>query len=195
MFPVDLRSSVPLEEQIQGGLRQLVLKGRLKPGDKLPAPEELAQILLVSPAVVTRAYENLTKERFLTMDSSGGMTVALHAPGRASKELAEVVQQFIEAVESTRSEGLSWEEINSIVDMLKFQALPDKSQMIPGIFRRLYFDRSPGKGDAICPYCREAVKTDTVSCLICGTWHHSECWEETRHCSVFGCKGKVKLKS
>jgi hypothetical protein len=43
---------------------------------------------------------------------------------------------------------------------------------------------------AICPYCNTAIAEDPDSrcfCTVCGTAHHSECWEENGGCTVFGC--------
>lgn len=46
-------------------------------------------------------------------------------------------------------------------------------------------------GDAVCPYCRSEIseRDDVVSCRVCRTFHHRDCWEEIDQCSVFGCKG------
>jgi GntR family transcriptional regulator len=191
MIEVDLNSPVPIEEQIRGGFHQLLLKGQLKPGDVLPQPNELAAMLHVSPAMVSRAYTDLHKEGFLE-----GSVVSSQARGKVSRDLAEVVQELFMALEAVRKEGLTWEEIESVVQILRTEHVETAEKIIPAVFKRLYFDWKVGhKHVALCPYCRESVKEDTVSCLLCKTFHHRDCWEETGHCSVFGCKGKVKLKS
>lgn len=195
MITVDLSSPVPIEEQIRGGFHQLLLKGHLKPGDLLPEADELAGMLLVSPAIVSRAYQDLRKEGFLEQKEERRAVVSLRAQVNASRELAEVVQEFFMALEAVRKEGLTWEEIESVIQILKTEGVTDKEKVVPAIFKRLYFEWSvAGKDSALCPYCRESVKEDTVSCLLCKTKHHRECWEEREHCSVFGCKGRVKLK-
>jgi len=45
----------------------------------------------------------------------------------------------------------------------------------------------------VCPYCRAALDSfaQTRRCCNCGTLHHSVCWKEYRHCSVFGCPGTL----
>ena len=190
MIEVDLNSPVPIEEQIRGGFHQLLLKGQLKPGDVLPKPNELAAMLHVSPAMVSRTYTDLNKEGFLE-----GSVVSARAKGNVSRDLAEVVQELFLALEAVRKEGLTWEEIESVVQILRTEDIGTPEKMIPAVFKRLYFDWKVGTMQvALCPYCRESVKEDTVSCLLCKTLHHRDCWEETGHCSVFGCKGKVKLK-
>jgi Zn finger protein HypA/HybF involved in hydrogenase expression len=45
--------------------------------------------------------------------------------------------------------------------------------------------------DARCPYCKDPIDSDDwlVICGECGVVHHSECWQESDACCVFGCKG------
>jgi Zn finger protein HypA/HybF involved in hydrogenase expression len=45
--------------------------------------------------------------------------------------------------------------------------------------------------DARCPYCKDRIVSDDflVICAECGVVHHSECWQESDTCCVFGCKG------
>jgi hypothetical protein len=54
---------------------------------------------------------------------------------------------------------------------------------------------STGKEEALCPYCRNSIleKEKVVSCRECRTIHHSECWNETDRCSVFGCGNKSEI--
>jgi DNA-binding transcriptional regulator YhcF (GntR family) len=190
MIEVDLNSPIPIEEQIRGGFHQLLLKGQLKPGDVLPEPDQLAAMLHVNPAMVSRAYKSLHQEGFLE-----GSVVSSQARGNVSRDLAEVVQELFIALDAVRKEGLTWEEIESVVQILSTEDVVSAEKIIPAVFKRLYFDWKVGqKQISLCPYCRESVKEGTVSCLLCKTLHHRDCWEETGHCSVFGCKGKVKLK-
>ena len=50
-------------------------------------------------------------------------------------------------------------------------------------------------GETICPYCRSKIgESDaSVSCRECHTIHHRDCWDETGHCSVFGCGSKSEI--
>ena len=194
MFQIDLRSHVPIHEQIKSGLRELILKGHLRPGDPLLAANEFAEKLLVNPLSVTRAYRELTKEDFL-QQSPDGFIISRNALNKASRNVADLVQDFVEATQSSRSAGLSWDDLTAILDLLKSEGSHEKN-VIPSIFRRLYFDTTSNSLEkAVCPYCREGLLNamDTVSCLLCRTVHHKECWQETEHCSVFGCKGRVRL--
>jgi GntR family transcriptional regulator len=192
MFQIDLRSAIPIHEQIKAGIRELILKGHLKPGDPLLSANELAETLLVNPQAVARAYQELTKEEVL--QHKDGYTISETAGAHTSRSVAELVQDFVEAAQSSRSAGLSWNDLSAILELLSSDQATSKS-MIPSIFKRLYFESREDRGKAICPYCRESLisSEDAVSCMLCRTSHHKECWAETSHCSVFGCKGRVML--
>ncbi|NRT39813.1 DNA-binding transcriptional regulator YhcF (GntR family) [Clostridium beijerinckii] len=49
MLRIDPRSSTPIYEQIELGIKELILKGALKMGEKLPSVRELASILMINP--------------------------------------------------------------------------------------------------------------------------------------------------
>jgi len=55
--PLDF--SRPIYQQIVDGLIKAVIRGALKPGDRIPSQRELAGRLAVSPNTVQRAYRDL----------------------------------------------------------------------------------------------------------------------------------------
>src|SRR5205814_2327662 len=71
--------------EIYRQLRQAILDGRLKPGDRLPPTRELARSLSVSRTTVSVAYERLTGQGFVTARVGAGTFVSEHIarpPGR-----------------------------------------------------------------------------------------------------------------
>ena len=38
-----------------------------------------------------------------------------------------------------------------------------------------------------CPYCHTVTGTDTISCEVCESRYHRDCWEESGRCAVPGC--------
>jgi len=196
MFQVDLRSSVPIPEQIKTGLRNLVVKGLLKPGEELPPAKVFAETLLVSPNSVHRAYRELVKEGFLEQRAGQIHLIASSAQDRAARSVGDVLQRFVESVQTSQHSGLSYADMESIIELLKGRDDSGREKVLPEIFSKLYFEPRPASGGkAVCPYCRESIQENekTVRCILCRTTHHNECWTEGAHCSVFGCNGKVKL--
>ena len=59
---VDPRSAVPIWEQIVNQVKELLLKGMLAPGDKIPSVRELASMLIVNPNTVSKAYRELEQQ-------------------------------------------------------------------------------------------------------------------------------------
>ncbi|WP_374007138.1 PLP-dependent aminotransferase family protein [Leifsonia sp. LS-T14] len=67
-------------DRIYRQLRDAVLDGRLRRGERLPATRELAERLQVSRATVSTAYERLTAEGYLAARVGAGTFVAYTAP-------------------------------------------------------------------------------------------------------------------
>ena len=177
------------------------MKGLLKPGEEVPSTQTFAETLLVSPREVAKAYRELLKEGFLEACSGKRNCISKNARSQATETLGDILQQLIDTIQRSQRAGLSWEEVDSVIQFLKGQDLAGsqipKETILPAILRRLYFDSSTTpSGQPVCPYCREGIQAGVpaVCCIFCKTAHHDECWDETGHCCVFGCKGRVKLR-
>ncbi|CAM5275236.1 MocR-like pyridoxine biosynthesis transcription factor PdxR [Leifsonia shinshuensis] len=77
-------------ERVYRELRDAVLDGRLRRGERLPATRELAASLGVSRSTVSTAYERLTAEGYLVARVGSGTYVAMPAstPSRAPRRSA-----------------------------------------------------------------------------------------------------------
>jgi GntR family transcriptional regulator/MocR family aminotransferase len=70
----------PLFRQLYNELRQAILTGRLRPGDRLPASRSLADELAISRNTVLGAFEQLLSEGYLVMRGGSGTYVAGDLP-------------------------------------------------------------------------------------------------------------------
>lgn len=77
---LDVQSPEPLFRQLYGELRQAILGGRLRPGDRLPASRALAEELGISRNTVLGAFEQLLSEGYLAMRGGSGTYVAGDLP-------------------------------------------------------------------------------------------------------------------
>lgn len=77
---LDESQQEPLFRQIYHNLRQAILGGRLRPGDRLPASRTLAHELNVSRNTVLGAFEQLLSEGYLVMREGSGTYVANNLP-------------------------------------------------------------------------------------------------------------------
>lgn len=73
---LDFRSKTPLSDQVEGAIRQLILRYILKPGDPLPTVRGLASRLNVNFNTVARAYRVLDQEGWIYTHQGRGSQVA-----------------------------------------------------------------------------------------------------------------------
>lgn len=59
MIKLDYKSGKSIHEQIQEGIKELIVLGILKENDKLPSVRELSLSLTVNPNTVQKAYKEL----------------------------------------------------------------------------------------------------------------------------------------
>jgi len=77
---LDRGSRVTLQRQMHDAIRQMVLRGGLRPGDRLPASRELAEMLDVSRVTVSLTYDQLTAEGYLHARRGSGTFVSSQIP-------------------------------------------------------------------------------------------------------------------
>ena len=75
----------PISRQLYLGLRQTILSGGIRSGDRLPATRDLAEQLGVSRTVVLLAYDQLLAEGFVEGRSGSGTYVSGVVPTEAPK--------------------------------------------------------------------------------------------------------------
>lgn len=76
MIRLDLRSTVPIYEQIISQYKYLVLQGYLKNGDAVPSVRKLAMDLKVTPGTVAKAYRELEGQRVIETIRGKGTFIA-----------------------------------------------------------------------------------------------------------------------
>ncbi len=119
MIEIDPASPVPINDQIKAGLRGLVARGLLKPGDQAPSIRGLAGSLKVNPNTVARAFRELAAEGFLETRRGEGNYVSDDAQRHARQGLDEVRGSLGESVRQARRGGLGWREVDSVVVKVK----------------------------------------------------------------------------
>jgi GntR family transcriptional regulator/MocR family aminotransferase len=75
-FHVSLVGRTDLSGEIYRQIRQAILDGRLRPGERLSSTRELAAALMVARSTVTVAYESLLAEGFATSHTGAGTFVS-----------------------------------------------------------------------------------------------------------------------
>ena len=95
-----VQGGVSICDQMRTQIRDCVVSGQLLPGEQLPTVRAMAVELSVNPAVVSRAYQELEREGFLTSEEGSGTFVASGAPSRLAQaegraEFERLCQEFL----------------------------------------------------------------------------------------------------
>ena len=98
MVELDLRSRVPIYEQIVDQVERQISKGELKPGDQLPTVRELAGELRINFNTVARAYRLLDGAGTISTQRGRG-TYVLEPGEEAGPSLEELARRLARQAE------------------------------------------------------------------------------------------------
>ncbi|MEW5954620.1 MAG: winged helix-turn-helix domain-containing protein, partial [Bacillota bacterium] len=73
---IDKRNGIPLFRQVYTQMREMILEGKIKAGQRMPSTRELAAVLGVSRNVILEVYSLLTAEGYLEGRQGSGTRVA-----------------------------------------------------------------------------------------------------------------------
>lgn len=98
MIKIDPRSSTPIYEQIELGIKELIMKGALKNGEKLPSVREMAGILSINPNTISKAYGELEKDRIIETLRGKGTFVRENIEGKIDKYKMEEIKNELKKI-------------------------------------------------------------------------------------------------
>ena len=87
MIVLDYQDRRPLYEQVEEKFRNLILKGVLEPGSRMPSVRQLAMELSINPNTIQRAYMQLEQEGLIYPVKGTGNFIA------DSKELKTLIRK------------------------------------------------------------------------------------------------------
>lgn len=115
MITVDMRSRVPIYEQIKTQIMELILIGVLKPNDQLPSVRQLARDLSINFNTVKKAFGDLETEGIIYTLIGRGRFVAENTKG-SDKLRRDAAQAIKNAVTTGRATGLTKQSIMDMID-------------------------------------------------------------------------------
>ncbi|GAA3621505.1 GntR family transcriptional regulator [Lentzea atacamensis] len=115
VFRIDSRSGVPPYLQLVHQVRQAVLLGFLKPGDRLPLIREVSEAVAINPNTVAKAYRQLEQEGLVTGRPGQGTFVNETSAATISPATYTSLQRGLEAwLGRARAAGLDEQAINAL---------------------------------------------------------------------------------
>lgn len=93
MLRIDPRSSTPIYEQIELGIKELILKGALKYGEKLPSVREMSSILTINPNTISKAYGELEREGVIETLRGKGTFITDNYKGKVDEKKMQYISE------------------------------------------------------------------------------------------------------
>lgn len=97
MFNISNTSDKAIYEQIIENIKELTLKKILKTEDKLPSVRQMASILSVNPNTVSKAYQELERQKIIYTQRGRGTFISSH------KEVPIDSERMEKALENLRN--------------------------------------------------------------------------------------------
>lgn len=112
---MEFNNNIPIYLQIIDSIKQDIVVGKLKTGQKMPSVRELARILKVNPNTMQRAYQELERER-ITFTKRGMGTYVTEEEKTISSLKEEISKKIIlDFVEGMNKLGFSNKEMINIL--------------------------------------------------------------------------------
>lgn len=117
MFDLDMQSRTPIYEQLYKKTVELIIKGILKENEKIPSVRNLAKELGVNPNTVSKAYQELERNKIIYSVSGRGSFVAKTADSSVKDYiLTDFDEKSIEALKI----GISKTELKERIEGLDY---------------------------------------------------------------------------
>lgn len=113
---IDSDSGIPLWLQLRNRLIYLIASGKFEPGDKLPTVRELAVDLGVNYNTVSKVYQDIERDGYITSKRGRGTFVADRAPEEAESAKTEVDFLADEFIRQCRELGVPRQSITDLVE-------------------------------------------------------------------------------
>ena len=114
-FHLTARSNVPPYVQLVEQVRQALLNGTLRPGDRLPTVKEVVGALAINPNTVLKAYRDLEREGLVEGRQGVGTFVLRRPDGPSPSDQASLRRSLRAWITRAQEAGLADSDIESMV--------------------------------------------------------------------------------
>lgn len=115
MFELDLRSRVPIYEQLVDKLKELIISEVLKKDEPLPSVRILAGQLTINPNTIQKAYRELETQGYIYSIPGKGSFVAPVAHDKRLEKLGRLKGELAKLLSEAMYLGMKKEELLDMV--------------------------------------------------------------------------------
>lgn len=112
-------SDRPIYDQIMSQIKEMIMKGELKPGDPMPSMRRLARELHVSVITTQRAYEDLQRDGFIvTVPAKGTFVSTQNQDFIREENLRRIEKLLSDAAVLGKENGLSLDDLKNTLEVV-----------------------------------------------------------------------------
>ncbi|CAH2214219.1 GntR family transcriptional regulator [Tepidibacter aestuarii] len=115
MFELDLRSRLPIYEQLVEKFKELIISEVLKVDEKLPSVRTLSKQLTINPNTIQKAYRELERQGYIYSIKGKGSFVMSSAQITNSEKLTTIKKELVKNLSEAIYLGINKDEI---IDMI-----------------------------------------------------------------------------
>ncbi|ONI45907.1 hypothetical protein AN640_04035 [Candidatus Epulonipiscium fishelsonii] len=93
MIKLNIADNRPIYIQIVDGIKEQIIKGILKPQEKLPSIRTMASMLTVTPNTISKAYQELEHQGIIVSAQGKGNFIAENPISKMREEKVEVIKK------------------------------------------------------------------------------------------------------
>lgn len=119
MFELDLRSRLPLYEQLVEKFKQLIISEILKPNEQLPSVRTLSMELTMNPNTIQKSYKELELQGYIYSIKGKGSFVTPSAKAVDSEKLKKIKKDLTKILSEAMYMGMTKEDVLKIISELQ----------------------------------------------------------------------------
>ncbi|HOO32053.1 MAG TPA: GntR family transcriptional regulator [Thermotogota bacterium] len=112
---IELRSPLPVYEQIKVGIKEAILSGKCEKEELIPSIRELAKEIKVNPNTVARAYRELEQEGVIFSRQGIGFMINVSTAEIKEQFLSELEKELRIPLKRLKKSGIALEEVQKVV--------------------------------------------------------------------------------
>ncbi|WP_017756648.1 GntR family transcriptional regulator [Calidifontibacillus oryziterrae] len=116
MFQLDIRSRIPIYEQLVENFKNLIINEVLKADEQLPSVRQIAKELTVNPNTIQKAYRELEHQGYIYSVPGKGSFVAPPSEINKGEKVKKMKQELSKLISEAIFLGVKKEEIISLIE-------------------------------------------------------------------------------